>query len=158
MDRLEITCEIEREFPFVNRPQGIAISFHKVGCDQCVYLREDLEVYKGKELPEEGITCIHQDMSCLSAQGWSWVFPSYLRYSLKTEASYSDTATEFLIYNLGPKLEHQSETIQRLSGFRDSQISCLRDFLGWLGSQEHWGNYAGDDIDRAIKFLRTLKT
>lgn len=46
MDRLEITCEIEREFPFVNKPQGIAISFHvqwveENGVDTDVLYTED---------------------------------------------------------------------------------------------------------------------
>lgn len=153
----QISSEIEREFPFVEKPQGRSLSFHKSDCDHCIYLRRDLEVYKGKELPREAIRCVHQEMSSLSAKGFAWVLPSYLRYAIASKPSYSNTEVEFLIYNLGPELKHQPEAMQRLSGLSSGQISCLISFLAWLKSQEHWVNYCSEDIERAENFLRTLK-
>ena len=68
--------EIESFFPFVDKPKGIALSFHKKDCHQCKELREDLEDFKGQQLPPKTIRYIHQELSCLSAEGWCWVLPS----------------------------------------------------------------------------------
>ena len=62
--------EVEEVFIPVNKPSGFALSFHKVGCDLCEYLRKDLENYRDRLLPPEAIRYIHGEISCLSAKGW----------------------------------------------------------------------------------------
>ncbi|WP_097459230.1 DUF6714 family protein [Mangrovitalea sediminis] len=157
MNTEDLRKEIEATFPFVEKPQGLALSFHKDACFQCEYLRKDLQSFKGKELPPEGIREIHQEMSCLSAKGWRWVLPSYLRYSLAEDASYDKTETEFLIYNLSPGLKYQLETKQRLAALNEEQLLCLIHFLEWCQEHEHWGQYCAEEISAGIAFLSTLR-
>lgn len=139
MNTEHLRKEIEPAFTFVEKPNGLSLSFHKDDCHQCGYLRDDLAQYKGKELPPEGIREIHQEMSCLSAQGWRWALPSYLRYCLTEEAGYDQLEIEFLIYNLAPELKYQLETKRRLSALSQDQILCLINFLEWCKVHEHWG-------------------
>lgn len=157
MNSQELKTEIEKVFPFINKPKGITISFHKDSCCQCRYLREDLEKFNGRELSPEAIRQIHQEMSCLSAAGWRWVLPSYLRYSITEAAEYSKIETEFLIYNLSPELKYQPETIQRLSALSKDQILCLLHFLEWCKQHKYWGEYCQEEICSGINFLMTLR-
>lgn len=149
--------EIEDQFTFVDKPEGLAISFHEDDCHQCEFLREELEKYCEQELPEEGIRDVHVEMSCLSAQGWRWALPSYLRYCLTDEALLTEQETQFLIYNLAPGVEYQSETTSRLSLLSDGQIHCLVHFLEWCREHEHWGKYFPQEISSGIVFLSALR-
>jgi hypothetical protein len=153
METAELLSEVERLFPFVAKPSGLDISFHEDECLQCDYLRRDLEEYVGSELPRTALREIYSEMSCLSAQGWRWVFPSYLRHCLAETTDYDNSETEFLIYNLGPAPEHEAETIQRLAALSDEQISCLIHFLDWCAIHPHWSGYCKDDISRAQAFM-----
>ena len=154
----ELSLKIEEVFPFVEKPKGINISFHKDECPHCIYLRGDLEQYTGKELPPAGILEIHQEMSSLSAEGWRWALPSYLRFCLTEEALHNEMETEFLIYNLSPGKKYQDETLERLTALTSEQIKCLILFLGWCKSHEHWGEYCPDEIDSGLKFLSSIRT
>lgn len=95
---------VEESFPFVDKPKGTDLSFHRDGCARCHFLRKDLESHVGRELSSSGIREIFSEMSCLSSEGWLWAFPAYLRLCLKQNASVQSDETEFLIYNLGPAL------------------------------------------------------
>ncbi|MDX5373726.1 MAG: hypothetical protein LPK18_14990 [Pseudomonadaceae bacterium] len=152
-----ILNEVERAFGFVAKPKGASISFHKDGCFQCDFLRKDLLAYKGRELPYEAIRCINQEMSCLSASGWRWALPSYLRYCLTTKTDAADMETEFLIYNLGPAPKYQAEAIMRFSALNQEQINCLHSFLLWCQEHERWSKYCPEHIERAINFILTLR-
>lgn len=156
MNTEKLREEIENNFPFIDKPEGKSISFHKDDCYHCVYLRRDLEVYDSKEIPPAAIRHIHQEMSCLSSEGWLWVLPSYLRFCLTDEAAYNQFETEFLIYNLSPDIEYQSETIERLEALSIEQIKCLISFLEWCQSHEPWSEYCPEAIEAGIKFLSTL--
>ncbi len=153
----DLKKEIEAAFPFIEKPKGLAISFHKDDCHQCGYLRDDLEQYRGGELPQEAIREIHQEMSSLSALGWRWALPSYLRYCLTEEARYNQMETEFLIYNLAPMFKYQKETLQRLVALTQEQIACLIHFLEWCQADEYWGQYCPEEISLGIAFLSTIR-
>lgn len=152
----QLLQEVENTFPFVQKPKGIEISFHKDDCLLCRYLREDLEEYDQPEIPQAGIQEVHTEMSCLSATGWRWVLPSYLRQSLAAAGDIYDNETEFLIYNLGPAPEYQPETLERLSALNPQQIACLIHFLEWCSDHEHWSGYCPEEIHRGLAFLREI--
>lgn len=157
MNTEELAIKLDTDFPFVDKPQGSSISFHLDNCDQCLYLKNDLLSYTGREIPPEAIREIHQEMSNLSAKGWRWVLPSYLRYCLTDEAIYNRMETEFLIYNLAPEDKYKADTLKRLSGLNQNQINCLVEFLNWCKSQDHWVAYCAEEIEQGIKFLLTTK-
>jgi hypothetical protein len=92
----------------------------------------------------------------LSAKGWRWILPSYLRHCLNVDSTYDDMETEFLIYNLRPDLKYQKDTMSRLSLLNRRQIECLILFLEWCSSHSHWSTYCPDDITQAIAFMRTI--
>jgi hypothetical protein len=144
--------EIERAFPFVKKPEGIDISFHKDDCLHCKSLREDLQQYQEEFLPPKGIREIYSEMSCLSAEGWRWALPSYLRFCVNNQPAKDET--EFLIYNLGPEEKHHEETIIRLSKLSEEQIYCLVSFLQWCQGNEYWSKYCLSNIEQGIEFLR----
>ena len=156
MDSENLIKEIELVFPFVERPKGIQVSFHKVDCYQCLYLRQEMERYPGTELPKEALRYLHNELSCLSAKGWAWVLPSYLRYCVTADETYDGMETEFLIYNLSPDLKFQKETMQRLSLLNREQITCLIHFIEWCEEHEHWSNYCPKEIIRAKHFLLSI--
>jgi len=161
MNADSLLIEVENTFPPIDKPKGLDLSFHKDDCPHCEYLRQDLEVFEGRELPPQALREIYSEMSCLSAAGWRWALPSYLKHCLKVPLAvalhYNDGETEFLIYNLGPKEEHQAETIERLSLLNQSQIDCLIHFLEWCSVHEHWSNYCAEDIQRALAFMHTVQ-
>ena len=157
MNKEQLSKEIETCFSFVEKPKGLELSFHKEECAHCHYLREDLKHFCDSEIPPEAIRWIHQEMSCLSADGWRWVLPSYLRYCLTDVAQYNRDETEFLIYNLSPDKEYEADTLERLSKLDQNQISCLIDFLKWCQSQEFWAEYYLDEIKRGIEFLKNIE-
>ena len=153
MNSDDLKKEIEKFFPFVDKPRGIELSFHKDDCLHCKYLREELEQFEDRELDEDGIREIYSEMSCLSAKGWEWAFPSYLRFCLKQEPRLQANETEFLIYNLAPQPEYEKETSDRLSGFSKAQLRCLLEVVSWWQSSEYWSDYCGEDLARASKFI-----
>lgn len=145
---------IESVFPFVEMPS--AAELISLGRPDSEYLTQELERYRGKQIVGDTIRLIHQELSYLSAKGWRWILPHYLRFCLTPEAEYNRMETEFLIYNLGPDLKFQGDTTQRLALLASRQISCLIDFLRWCQNQEYWREYCPDQLSRAIGFLRTL--
>lgn len=157
MNTEELLRDIAVTFPPVEKPNGLAISFHKDECLQCEYLREDLNEFDGPVLPAKAIRTIYQEMSCLSAQGWRWVLPSYLTHCVSVETVYDGIETEFLIYNLGPEQQSQDKTLERLSALNFHQIGCLIHFLEWCSAHEHWAAYCAEDIERALSFMRTVQ-
>lgn len=150
--------EIEKEFPVVEKPSANSLMFHKGSCIECQSLLVDLENFSGKVLPNEGIKVIHQEMSSLSAKGWRWVLPSYLKYCVESasEPSFSNTEIEFLIYNFSPEKKFESEALERVSELSKSQLLCIRNVFIWLKSHEQWDSYFGHDIDKATHFLSQL--
>jgi hypothetical protein len=153
-DTATLAQEIDEAFPFVDMPPIAELIARD--CTDCEYLAEELERYKGRDINGDAIRLVHQELSHLSAEGWRWILPHYLRFCLTAEAEYNRMETEFLIYNLGPDLEFQTDTTQRLSLLTTDQISCLIDFLAWCQNQEYWKEYCPDNINKAIGFLRTL--
>lgn len=156
MQTRQLLQAVENAFPFVPKPAGNELSFHQDDCLQCEFLRNDLVKYEQAELPAEAIRDVHMDMSCLSAAGWRWVLPSYLRQSLTTPGDIFDSETEFLIYNLAPEPRFQTETLERLSALNPQQIACLIIFLEWCADHEHWSDYCPEEIHRGLEFLRRL--
>lgn len=158
MDKNSLLVEIESVFPEMEMPRGMTLSFHKDDCFQCEYLRKDIEKYRGKEVSGEVIRLLHQEMSCLSAEGWRWALRHYLQFCLNPEAEYSRMETEFLIYNLGPDLKFQQEALQRLSLLNRRQLNCLIHFLEWCEQHSYWKEYCPENISNALNFIRTIKT
>lgn len=156
MDSESLLEEIDTVFPYIPKPQGLELSFHKAGCFECEYLRKDFEKYREPYLPDEAIRYLYNDLSCLSSNGWLWVFPSYFRYCITKTSGYDDVETEFLIYALSPDLKYQKETIERLSCFSLPQLECLIHFLEWCGEHEHWSEYCSDEIEKGLGFLHSL--
>ena len=149
--------EIESAFPFVEMPDASDLTFHQMDCYQCEYLKNDIEEYRGKEITGQVIRFFHQEMSLLSAKAWQWILPHYLRFCLTLGAEYNRMEIEFLIYSLSPQLQFQKDTLQRLSGFNQTQIDCLIHFLDWCLGQQYWKDYCPDEINGAMNFLRTIR-
>lgn len=82
-------------------PEQRNLRFHPDGCAQCQYLSEYLDEHRGHIVDGAMVRYLHQEMPCLSAVGWAWALPHYLRYCLTPEAEYNKMETEFLIYNFG---------------------------------------------------------
>lgn len=149
----DVKDEIDRTFPFVEMPpRGELLNNDpRLGS-----VGEELEQYRGKPIDGTAIRLLHQELYELSPAGWRWILPYYLRYCLTPEAEYSRMETEFLIYNLSPKLKFYSATEQRLSLLNAAQVTCLIHFLEWCRHHEHWGSYCPEDIGRSISFLETV--
>jgi hypothetical protein len=147
--------EIATVLPPVEKPGREDIAFHKSGCDQCNYLRKDLEQYQGKTLPDEAIRYLHNEWSCLSAAATRWVLPSYLVRCL-TQDTYDPLETEFLIYTLAPEAKYELETTQRLSKLSHQQIGVLRNFMAWCREHPHWSTYCPTEVARGSEFIERL--
>jgi hypothetical protein len=153
-DTASLSELIESAFPFVEMPS--AAELVSPSCEDFEYLTEELERYRGRQIDGAAIRLVHQELSHLSAKGWRWILPHYLRFCLTTEAEYNRMETEFLIYSLGPDLKFQGDTAHRLALLAPRQISCLIDFLCWCQNQEYWREYCPNQLSGAIGFLRTL--
>lgn len=158
MDTADVLAEVNRVFPYVEKQTGIDISFHKFDCGHCQYLREDLEEFVGIKLPSKALRTVYGEMSSLSADGWNWILPSYLRHCLSVENNYDDLETEFLIYNLGPDEKYIEETLLRLAVFNIEQVDCIVHFLEWCGCHKHWSEYCPENIEKALAFMRTVRS
>jgi len=158
-DLIHLMSEIEKYFPFVDKPKGKELSFHPYSCWKCNDLREELEPFCEQQLPVEAIRSIHQELSRLSAKGWRWILPSFLRYAVSKEAAQSQMEIEFLIYELGPDKEFQEEVLERLSMMSQNQIDCLILFLQWcqLPEQSQWSTYCPKEIKKALNFLKQIQ-
>ncbi len=156
MDSATLLEEIERVMPLVPKPSGDSIMFHQSGCDECRYVRDDLEKYSEPSLPNEAIRYLYDEMSCLSADGWRWVLPSYLKRCI-TQDLYDPIETEFLIYNLAPEEKYQAESRQRLSALSQEQLECLIHFIEWCKDHPHWSEYCSKEIRAAFEFLQSCK-
>ena len=153
----ELEPAISEEFPFIPMPEKESLKFHSHGCLECDYLANDLDYVRCKEINGEVIRLIHREMFCLSAAGWCWALPHYLRFCLTPEAEYNRMETEFLIYNLGPAEQFEEESKERFSLLSQRQISCLLLFLEHLEQSPHWSEYCPENIARARKFIGALR-
>ena len=153
-----LLAEIQSAFPVVAMPSKADLPFdlERGGLDE--YLANELDELRGKRVDGAVIRHVQQEMSCLSAKGWAWILPHYLRYCLTEEAEHNEMETEFLIYHLGPDQKFQADARKRLSLLNSQQIQCLIHFMQWLKSHPHWIAYLLADIDRAIAFLCALQT
>ncbi|MCG7981849.1 MAG: hypothetical protein JAY90_03750 [Candidatus Thiodiazotropha lotti] len=156
-DKASLLKEIKEVFPFINKPQGLSLSFHKDGCPNCDVVRRHLEEYSGQELSRQALRYVHSEMGCLSAKGWSWVLPSLLRYCVGVDDTYDGVETEYLIYSLGPELKYQKEVLEHLSELNGPQVSCLIHFLEWCCDHPYWSGYCSGDIERAIGFMQSYR-
>ncbi len=55
VEKQEVISEIERTFPFIEKPRREDIPFHSDHCSHCEFTLLELDKYSGKELPEEAI-------------------------------------------------------------------------------------------------------
>ena len=149
-----LLIEIEKAFPFIEMPSKDELMFHAENCEECRYLRNDIEKYREKKITGEFIRLVHQELSLLSVKTWGWLLPYYLRFCLTPEAEQNQMEIEYLIYNLSPKEEFTKDTILRLSFLSDIQVLCLIHFLEWLLGDDYWGDYFKKDISAALAFLR----
>jgi hypothetical protein len=158
MNTERLLKEIDEVFPLVEKPVGVELSFHKDDCGHCVYLRRDLEKYTEKALSADVIHIIHDEMSSLSAKGWRWALPSYLKYCITVNVTdyVDDRETEFLIYSLSPSKEFENETIEHLSELNKEQIECLIHFLEWCQNHQYWSDYCAENLANSIIFLKKL--
>ncbi|MFZ2725174.1 MAG: DUF6714 family protein [Methylococcaceae bacterium] len=158
MNTNSLLKEIQSVFTFVDMPNGNDLVFHKNGCFECNGLQNDIEDYRNKEITGEVIRLVHQELSSLSAKGWRWILPYYLRFCLTSDAEYNRMETEFLIYNLRPSLEFQQDTVTRLSILNKDHINCLIHFLMWCEGQQYWRDYCLEDIKMAKSFLSSINS
>ena len=156
MNSDDLKTKIEKFFPFVDKPKGVELSFHKDDCLHCEFLRQDLQKFSNRQLSKDGIQAIYSEMSCLSAKGWQWALPSYLRFCLEQEPGVRANETEFLIYNLAPQKEYEIEAMDRLSRFSNAQLRCLLDVISWWQTSKYWLDYCGEELARASKFISGL--
>ena len=137
-------------------PSKRELRFHADDCPQCTYLSEYLDERRGQQVDGSMIRYMHQEMGCLSAEGWAWALPHYLPFCFTAEAEYNRMETEFLIYNLAPTEEFKAEQMTRMSALDAEQIRGLLAFLEWLQSQPRWSEYCPDELAKALKFVREL--
>jgi hypothetical protein len=145
--------EIDSAFPIVEMPPGNELPIKTLDSFEATHLVQELEQFRGKAINGTAIRLVHQEMSHLSAKAWRWLLPHYLRFCLTPEAEHNRMETEFLIYNLGPDLPFQRDTLRRLSLLTAVQVECLVHFLEWCLKSEYWKEYCPDNIAKAIGFL-----
>ena len=153
---LALIGEIDRIFPAVVKPADNDLVEHPVDCVQCSWVRNHLRPFDGPILPREALRGLHDDMSCLTAAGWRWAVPSFLRHCL-SGPHIDDIETEFMIYFLGGVEASEPDIAARLASFDDAQISCLCHVLEWCTTHPHWSDYCADNVARALMFLRCLR-
>jgi hypothetical protein len=148
--------EITISFPQEEMPSKEKLCIHRDNCRTCADLRDDLDETRGKEITGDVFRIIHQELSCLSAKGWRWILPYYLRYCLSEEGQESQMETEFLIYQLSPSDEFKDDSIKRFAFLQQNQIECLLHFLDRCSAHPYWNEYFTEDLNKAKYFLCKL--
>jgi hypothetical protein len=148
----ELLALVERAFPYVPRPELTEISFHQDACAHCEMSLKFLSECTEPALPASAVRYLFDEMSTLSPKATRWVLPSYLRHILVTPEQ-MESATEFLIYNLGPEAEFEEKTAIRLSLLNKEQIECLLALVEFWQQDAHWGEYCPEELNRAKSFL-----
>jgi hypothetical protein len=151
-----LLAEIATVFPPDDMPPIEALTVHPDGCDECSYLRRDIEDVRGKPIGGELIRLVHQNLACLSVRTLRWIFPHYLRYCLSPDGEQTRMETEFLVYFLSPKAEFYDDSLKRLAFLGENQIQCILHFLDWCRAHPHWGEYFPDDLRVATEFCGKL--
>ena len=159
MTRSDLLHLVEQAFPFVPRPLESEISFHDDECAHCEMSRKGLLRYPGTatQLPEAAIRFVYDEWTTLSAKAAAWILPSYLRYVLTDEDERDPQPTQFLIYNLRPRVEDAHEVRLRFSLLTPGQVAALRAMLEYWKNDAYWREDFAEDIDAAIAFVSTMK-
>lgn len=71
------------------------------------------------------------------------------------EAEYNALETESMIYRLRPDPKFQDDAKVRLPSRNQKQITCLVHFIEWLQNHPRWNGYCPDNVDSALKFVRS---
>ncbi len=152
----ELVEKINRVFPPTSKPADTDLIQHDTACVQCAWTGTHLEPFEGPILPFKALRGLHMEMSCLSAAGWRWALPSFLRYSL-AGPHHDDLETESMIYFLGGVETSQPEARAGLALFDRSQLDCVLRVLEWCSTNPHWSNYCGSEAKRAVAFMKSLR-
>jgi hypothetical protein len=150
--------EIREVFPVLRMPPELDLRFHRDGCPHCQYLSEYLDRRRDQPVELEMFRYMHQELGCLSAQGWAWMLPHFLPHCLTPGALYTQMETEFLLYNLAPTGEYEEETRARLSALDAGQLRCLLHFVQWMQAHPVWSEYCPTEIARALAFVGELSS
>jgi len=151
---IELLKEVDEAFPCMEMPESAELLFHQDQCRSCAEVRRYLDASRGVKADDALIRFIHQQLYHLSPVAFRWILPSYLKFCLSSVSSQEEVY--FLVYNLSPDQEFQEDTYRRLSALNAAQIRCLIHFLNWCSGNECWVEIRGD-VDKAIKFLHTVK-
>ena len=150
--------EIDVVFPALPMPVSEELTSHQVDCEDCDDVRKYLEAYRYKEISDDIlIRRLRMLLSTLSPVAYRWILPNYLKFCLNSEWCRAQDAVYFLVFNLGPNPEFESETYSRLQTLSIEQINCLIHFLQWCTGIED-SVYIEEDIDKAFNFLQKLIT
>lgn len=151
----ELLKEIDVAFPFMAMPESAELTYHGNGCHECTEVRRYLNASRSAEVDDELIGLLHQDLYHLSPMALRWILPHYLKFCVSSGGLHSQEEVYFLVFNLSPDAEFQSDTYQRLSLLNSAQRKCLIHFLNWCTSNENWVEVT-EDIDKAINFLQSI--
>ena len=150
--------EIASAFPLVDiPPRGNVMSIAASQYPSSDDLLRDIEEFRVRTVSEELIRAVYLELHNLSAEGWSWILPYYLRYCLGDDMENFRTELEFLIYKLDPKKEFLKTATENLSLMSKRQIECLIKVVQWCMSDQHWSKYFPENLQGAMRFLQGLR-
>lgn len=153
MTPAEILALVERVFPYVSRPELTEISFHQDACAHCEMSLNYLSECTEPALPASAVRYLFDELSTLSSKATRWILPSYLRHILVSPEQ-MESATEFLIYSLGPEAAFEEDAAVRLSLLSEEQMECLLALVEFWQRHAHWGEYCPEELNRAKSFLQ----
>ncbi len=155
--RRDLLRKIELAFPFVEMPPSWSLisnlATQRAGGAELLH---ELEEYRGRPIDSELLRSIHQDLHSLSAEGWSWILPHYLRFCMSEAGLDSRAELEFLIYKLDPQPDFHQETVTNLRLLTKRQIKCLIDIVRWCMRDEWFSEYFPEDLQGAMRFLNGI--
>jgi hypothetical protein len=159
---VDLLSSIDIAFQTNATPTLMEITVHSEGeygdkshCSDCQYLRDKIREWQNRTGRGEPDGFPVLDVYCLSATGMKWALPHYIRQCLKN-GSYNNQMAERLIYHLHPISDVRHEVLTSLSLLDSQQISCLKLFVEWCGSEVNINEDMSDEIEAARQFLNSL--
>ncbi|MFA0000981.1 hypothetical protein BCU64_014820 [Vibrio lentus] len=142
---------VEREFPYINRPDDEHIFLYDKNDLMRKILSPRLEKFDGQQLTCEGVLSLYDEFSSITRYAVEWLFPSLLRFILRRQ----DTSDNLHWYlpTYFENMELDSElSAHNFNWLSETQIQCLLIVLEYVAEEY------GESVATSQENLNQLST
>lgn len=152
--RDQIIKLVEREFPYINRPNDELIFLYDENDLMRKILSPRLEIFDEPRLTCEGVLILYDEFSSITRYAVEWLFPSLLRIILKKQDTSGQLHWFFPTYFENMALDGELSAYN-FNWLSNTQVQCLLIILEYIA--EEYGESVATAQDNLKSITKTSR-